>query len=261
MSVATISPEPGDHNAKIENLRQAIAHIQRQKRVATWKRYGLMILLLALFSYFLKGSSAFWIVAVSVLGRQVTLDAASARRLREAAVDVADLHDVKTLDALMDAWRLGNMGINSAIMNGLTHILTKLTTADRNWLKPADIHDLRLLVPMWDPDLGMAVLAAWEQVGDSNSLQAALKLASQPNRWEVKEPRRRPPNITAWAERMPEIAAEAERVAKVIEVRLEMERQQAVLLRPVGAMKQDSLLRPAIPTSSEPVEQLLRPSE
>src|SRR5262249_29712283 len=104
-------------------------------------------------------------------------------------------------------------------------------------------------------------LGALERVGDEASLERIRTFLGAARR---AGSRREKPSqnvyLAQWIESLPRLAETAKRTASALEARIENERQQALLLRPAEPVH-ETLLRPAIAQTSEPAEQLLRPSD
>ncbi len=202
------------------------------------------------------------------------------RRFKKAAHDAVGLDDVRKVGPLVDALAVNDRGMRemAEVENEIIRLLLRLKATDANLLNDGQRKNLNRVFGLYDDSLAwrppiktpvyvmvgivrkhkqkgeawerrvhlaLAVLKAYEQVGDAKALPEVERLASG----------------QGLAARVPEIQEAAKVCLPYLRERVEQEKARQTLLRP-SAEPSDSesvLLRPAQNTESD-AQQLLRPA-
>ncbi len=217
---------------------------QRINSVAIALGFLVFALLMAKFAhntYFLSLRSV--CISMIVVGWVVVSD-----RHKAAAAAIARFDDVRAIGPLAEALGLKNRSIRQIASRTLIRLLPRVQASDSVYLGPPQRHALNRTLRGKNIDLTLAILKAWEQIGDADAIPEVEKLAEG----------------RGYGGRVPKVSAAAH--ACLPYLRQSAGRQQigAQLLRPAdtNALPSGTLLRPALPhTSSEPSAQLLRPTD
>jgi len=163
---------------------------------------------------------------------------------KNAAGALARYDDVRGVGFLAEALEYGDKGIEREAETALVRLLPRLRATDHALLNEPQRRCLdRALVKRRNPELALAILAAYEQVGDEKSVEVVERIASG--------------QIPAIKDRR--IIERAAEVLPALRHRAELVRAAQTLLRPADKADADILLRPASGPPTGPIETLLRP--
>lgn len=159
---------------------------------------------------------------------------------------MANLDDARSIGWLADSLNSDDVTVRSSASKALIRLLPRLTPANASLLDDESRRSLdRTVVKSDDSGLVLAILNAFEVVGDGRSLEAVA--AVEQERAVTKQPA---------------IVEAAMRAGDAIRARIEKEHQAHVLLRAIDAGDQaDTLLRPAEDAGSNDPTNLLRASD
>jgi hypothetical protein len=202
----------------------------------------------------LSGLPFFWLVAsgclVDVVHQLFTFPRALERR---ATALLAGQDYKESVGILIEALEVPTGEIKAAVMAGLVNILGHLAASDSHLLTLDHVRVLNFeligsdhygyVPPITRSNFQIAVLKAYEQIGDAHSLEVVRRIT-------LEKPR-------AWArERVVEAAKQC---LPYLEERIGRDRLNNRLLRPAGAnSNEEELLRPATIGAVESPEELLR---
>lgn len=203
----------------------------------------LLAILLAKFAhigYFLHN----WVSYVGIMFSSVVVS----RTEKAAALAIARFEDLRAIGPLAEALEFKEPQVRTIASRALIRLLPRMQASDAALLSPTQRACLNRALKGRNPELILAVLKAWEQVGDADAIDNVRALAS--GRMEGGQYQR---IVAAASECLPFL-------------RQNTERQQvgAHLLRPVAVSLTPSndLLRPAPPDGlTAPTNQLLRPTD
>jgi len=165
---------------------------------------------------------------------------------KNAAGALARYDDVRGVGFLAEAMEYGDKGIERQAETALVRLLPRLRATDHALLTEPQRRCLdRALVKRRSPELALAILAAYEQVGDEKSVELVERIASA--------------QIPAIKDHR--VIKRAAEVLPALRHRAELVRAAQTLLRPADKADADILLRPASGPPTGPVETLLRPVE
>ena len=170
------------------------------------------------------------------------------QQAKSAAVAIARFDDVRAVGPLAEALWFKDKYVTSAASTALIRLLPRLQASDACLLSPRQRSCLNKALRERNPSLTLAILKAWEQVGDSAAIADVESIAE--GRGEGGQ---FPKVVRAAKDCLPFLRQSAERVQAASQ-----------LLRPANdsSVPSDNLLRPVLPhTSPEPSEQLLRPTD
>lgn len=171
--------------------------------------------------------------------------AAISPQFRSLATAMSTLDDVRSVGWLVDAMTSQDKQLQASAESALVRLLPKLTAADRNLLDDEQRRRLdKQLQKSRSRDFAVAILEAYEKVGDSQSLGAIGHFAEGHGASPFD----------------PHVRRVAMRAEDAIRVRAETERQARTLLRATVDTGEDVLLRPAA-GSSAVEDTLLRAAE
>lgn len=180
-----------------------------------------------------------------MIGGMVALFAATQLQ-KDAATALTRYDDIRSVGPLAEALEFEDKGVATEASGALVRLLPRLRASDHAVLTPDQRRCLdRSVVKRRNADLTMAVLAAYEQIGDETSVELVERIAAG----EVKGIGDQ--RVIAYAgEILPAMRRNAELV-----------KAAQTLLRPADAAESDMLLRPAGGAPDGPEERLLRPWE
>lgn len=179
----------------------------------------------------------------SLWGGVATLFAATQLQ-KDAVLALSRYDDVRGVGFLAEALEFDDKVIVRQAGDALVRLLPRLRASDHSLLTDEQRRCLdRALERGKRRDLCLAILGAYEQIGDAKSIEVVERLASaRPGKRVDEEVRRR--------------AAE---VLPALRERAELVRAAQTLLRPAEAGGSDTLLRPAGGPPQTPDDRLLRP--
>ena len=164
---------------------------------------------------------------------------------------------LRAISTLLDAFNISSsVGHRKSAMRALTTLLPQLKASDANLLTPSNRHTLNVLIGSSllpsklggvDHAFALAVLKAYEQVGDAKAVPVVVRLANcRPRNTRQREIQK------AAAECLPLLRANSGEVAST---------QTLLRASTRHAGTPDTLLRPAASLSSIPPAELLRPTQ
>jgi len=169
-------------------------------------------------------------------------------RAKSAAVSIARFDDVRAVGPLAQALWFKDRRVASIASGALIRLLPRLQASDAFLLSPAQRSCMNRALRGKNIELTMAILKAWEQVGDADAIPEVENLAEGRGK----------------GGRFSKVVEAAKACLPFLRQSAERQRIGAQLLRPANGnlTPTDTLLRPALPhTSTEPSEQLLRPTD
>jgi hypothetical protein len=178
----------------------------------------------------------------------LTAGAVASQQQKSAAAVIARFDDVRAIGPLAEALEFKDKNMQSLVEQALIRLVPRLKASDSSLLSPDQRACLNRALKGKNTELILAILKAWEQVGDSGAIAEVEKLAEGHGQGE-KSARIR----EAAQECLPALRQSAER-----------QHLGAQLLRASAAVQAspDTLLRPAMPhLSTDPPDQLLRPGD
>ncbi len=162
---------------------------------------------------------------------------------KDAARVLAKYDDKRGVGRLAEALEYQDKAVTAEAEAALVRLLPGLLATDHGLLTPDQRRCLdRALVKHGKSELAMAILDAYEQVGDPDSVAVVERLAAG----EVRKA-------------SPAVIRRAADVLPAMRVRAEAVRAAQTLLRPVEEVGADMLLRPVEAGPTAPVETLVRP--
>jgi len=173
--------------------------------------------------------------------------AAVSQRQKAASVRLALFDNVRVVGPLADALGYQDKWVQPIAAKKLTKLLPQMKASDAALLGPEQRAALNKALRGKNIELILAILKAWEQVGDTKAIEEVEKLAAGRGHGG-----RNPKVVAAAQECLPFLRQSAERL-----------QVGSQLLRPSDGnlTPSDVLLRPSIPHApTEPADQLLRPT-
>ncbi len=232
------------------DARLAILREESRKRALRQKRFiGIflsIVFLVVLLAIFTHNTSFFNYMGsyVSLL----TIGAAASQNQKFAALSIAQFNDVRAVGPLAEALEYKDKVVLPIAEKALIGLLPRMKASDAHLLSPEQRAYLNRALRGKNIELTLAILKAWEQVGDTKAIEDVEKLAAGRGQGG------RNPNVVAAAQEcLPFLRQSAER-----------QQIGSQLLRPSDGnlTPSDVLLRPSMPhASTEPPNQLLRPTE
>jgi len=233
----------GDRVESLLALLEKEAANRRRRRtigvvvVVAW--LGLMVLLAATHHGENVGSFT------SIIGSLGALFAATQLQ-KDTAKALLRFDDVRAVGGLAEALEFDDKGVAQGAEEALTRLLPRLKASDHTLLTPDQRRCLdRALIKRAKGAFRLAVLAAYEQVGDETSVALVEKIAAAGVRG-IRDQR---------------VIARAAEALPTMRERAQLVKAAQTLLRPADAVGDETLLRPASGPPSGPVETLLRPVE
>lgn len=235
--LAAMGPEAV--NALLEMLEKESVNRAKRKKIgiAVVCCYILLVILLAASGNGEKASSF-----SGMTGAWVALFAATQIQ-KDAARVLARYDDKRGVGRLAEALEYQDKVVQREVEDALVRLLPRLLATDHALLTPDQRRCLdRALLKRRKADLALAILGAYEQIGDPDSVVVVERIADG--------------HVKGAA---PEVIARAAEVLPAMRVRAEAVRAAQTLLRPVEVADADILLRPVESGPSGPVEMLVRP--
>ena len=259
-----------------EDVHAVLSQEAKQFQRHTWRAIIAFELFFLMAAFMLQryaatalASPAFIVGFVAVLFLLAIFSLPSARRQhqrrRRLTATVAEQYDVRSIGALIDALKLDDLKTREIAQDALISVLPRLQASDATLLHDAQRAKLChiLSLPVENPlfkdvrylfqparnsaiDIRIAILQAFEQVGDNKALSVVERLAKR----EAG---------SAGEKRIQEAARQC---LPALQLRTEEQRSSQTLLRAVDASTAgtDILLQAATGTQDVQPEQLLRPS-
>jgi hypothetical protein len=169
-------------------------------------------------------------------------------RRRAAALAIARFDDVRAVGPLAEALEFKDKYLLPIASRALIRLLPRLQASDAAYLSRAQRACLNRALEGKDLALTMAILKAWEQVGDAGAIEQVQNLAEG----------------RGWGGRSRKVVALAKECLPALRQSAERQQIGSQLLRPADGNLTPSgvLLRPAQPhIASDPPDQLLRPTD
>ncbi len=261
-----LSNTSAEKEALLETLSREAAKFRRMRRAQKWilaAYIGIPVLLYAIHGLLLllgisthKWSGNYFQAFTSwyIIGAF-----AASKGLKKATIEAAELDDIRAVGPLADALAIESRHIRAVAETKLIELLPRLKASDAELLNKEQRGQLNGVLrrsvarfrwrgysnPSRREDLAVAILKAYEQVGDAKALPGVEWLASG----------------QGLAARVPEIQEAAKACLLYLRERVEKEQARQTLLRPSSQTldSESLLLRPAQGTESDP-QQLLRPA-
>jgi len=267
---------------------------QESRKRARWKKVSIGIgvsLIVLVLSVSIYGRSISVQSLFALLAPLSLLFAATAASQKQQAVVAAitQFDDVRAVGPLAEALEFPGEHIAPIVQKTLIRLLSRLKASDASLLKPAQRACLNRAIQGGNTELTLAILKAWEQIGDADAIPEVQRLAegrdlnaslAETDRAETQRQVKR----KLWAktakrlttiligERRPGIAnadrprliAAAQECLPVLRQSVENRQIGAQLLRPADShrISSDVLLRPSTThVSTDPPEQLLRSTD
>jgi hypothetical protein len=178
----------------------------------------------------------------------ITAGAVASRKQRSAALALSQFDDLRAIGPLAETLEFKDRRLLPIAAQSLICLLPRLKASDASLLNSAQRTCLNRAMRGKNTDLTLAILKAWEQLGDADAVPEVEKLAQGQGRGG-----RNLKVMTAARECLPFLRQSAER-----------QQIGSQLLRPADGnlTPSDVLLRPAMPhVSTEPSGELLRPTD
>ncbi|MCW3095243.1 MAG: hypothetical protein JWL77_861 [Chthonomonadaceae bacterium] len=178
----------------------------------------------------------------------VFLSGMASQQAQLAALAISRLDDVRAIGSLAEALEFPDRDIRPIARKALIHLLPRLKASDAALLSSAQRACLNRTLRGDQSELILAILKAWEQVGDPKAIPAVRSLAE--GRGECGQ--------------IPEVVQAAKECLPFLQQSLEQRQNDTQLLRSADGNRApaESLLRPATSqVSAEPANQLLRPTD
>jgi hypothetical protein len=267
--------------------------VQESRKRAGWKKFSIgtglsLIALIFAFSIYTRDISLHALFALCApLGLLFTRGAAS-RKQQAIAMAITQFDDVRAVGPLAEALEFPHEAVVPVAEKALIRLLPRLKASDVSLLNSAQRACLNLALRGGNTELTLAILKAWEQVGDADAISAVQQLAEgrtpdrraeeksfvevqeRDNRELVVKTAKRLSVFLVGARRpeileadRPKIVAAAQECLPALRQSVENRQIGSQLLRPADGnlTPSDVLLRPTIPhVSTEPSGELLRPT-
>ncbi|MCW3053347.1 MAG: hypothetical protein JWN14_2517 [Chthonomonadales bacterium] len=178
----------------------------------------------------------------------IAMGAAATTQQKTAALAISRFDDVRAVGPLAEALEFKDQQVVPMAEKALISLLPRLKASDAALLSPTQRHCLNRALKGKNTALTLAILKAWEQVGDTGAIAEVEKLAEGRGR----------------AGRLPKVVEAAKECLPFLRQSAERQQVGSQLLRPADGnlTPSDVLLRAAMPhTSTDPADQLLRPTE
>lgn len=262
MEAASVTRHDKEKADELLSILQEEAKKYRAQRAAAYGVYAafgaLMLLLLGVSMMrgisrgdwdFGDWGSYFWFFAL--FGSM----AAMSQKHKEAASQLAQLQDIRAVGLLAEALESDDTSLKRIVTKSLPGLLRRLQASDAHLLDTEQRKILNKVLKKAasdaSPELALAILKSYEQVGDESSLADVERLAHLPPQ--------RSPN----AQKVAEAAREC---LPYLEKRIEQAWASQTLLRASSAADAlssapEMLLRPALETGETPPQELLRASK
>jgi hypothetical protein len=172
----------------------------------------------------------------------------ASRKQQTAALALSRFDDIRAIGPLAEALEFQERDIRPIARRALIRLLPRLQASDAPLLSPAHRAILNRALGYGSAALILAILKAWEQVGDADAIPEVQNLAEGHGE----------------GGQISEVVRAAKECLAVLRESVDRQQTSSQLLRPADAnlTPTDILLRPATPhASTESPEQLLRPME
>ncbi|MCS6777209.1 MAG: hypothetical protein RMJ43_08125 [Chloroherpetonaceae bacterium] len=262
-TIAMRDGAPGGLDA--EQVLQVLREEARNYRIQQSALRGVQLVFLTLIALLVVACVSIWLkkgrlafddfsyffVFISLLGGM----AAVTPRHKEAATRMAQLQDTRAVGLLTETLETSDRDLRHVVQQALPGLLRRLQASDAHLL---DAHQRKILNRLLrrarqekNTELALAVLKAYEQVGDASALPEVERLASVP---DPKDARFR------------QVVEAARECLPYLKVRVEQERASQTLLRAsnpahTDRAASDALLRPAQEAGATLPEELLRATD
>lgn len=177
----------------------------------------------------------------------IAVGAAASQQQKAAAIAIARFDDVRAVGPLAEALEFKDKRVVPMAEQALIRLLPRLKASDAPLLSPEHRVYLNRALKGKKPELMLAILKAWEQVGDAGAIEEVEKIAAGRGR----------------GGQIPRVVVAAQECLPFLRQSAERQQIGAQLLRPSDGnlTPSDVLLRPSMPhASTEPADQLLRPT-
>ena len=174
------------------------------------------------------------------------IGAAASQKQKAAALAISRFDDVRAIGPLAEALEFNDKEVVPMAEKALIILLPRMKASDTALLNAEQRFCLNRALRGKNTELTLAILKAWEQVGDAKAIEEVDKLAR------------------GRGGKNPQVVAAAQDCLPFLRQSAERQQIGAQLLRPSDGnlTPSDVLLRPAMPhASTAPSEQLLRPTE
>jgi hypothetical protein len=178
----------------------------------------------------------------------IAMGAAASQQQKTAALAIARFDDVRAVGALAEALEFKDKDVVPMAEKALICLLPRMKASDAALLSPTQRQSLNRALKGKNTALTLAILKAWEQVGDARAVEEVEKLAQGRGR----------------GGRIPKVVEAAQECLPFLRQSAERQQIGSQLLRAADGnlTPADVLLRPAMPrASTEPPDQLLRPTD
>ncbi len=205
---------------------------------------GIMLLFLVLAAF--KHNPMF-ITMYGSYSSLIVVALAASQKQKSASIALARFDDVRAIGPLAEALEFRDKTVTPIAAQALKRLLPRLQASDSPLLNAAQRACLNRALNGKDAELTIAILKAWEQVGDESAISPVKRLTEGIGRGA-----RNSMVVAAAQECLPFLFQSASRQ----QVGSQLLRAADEIIAPF-----DDLLRPAMPRpSSDPTEQLLRPT-
>lgn len=179
----------------------------------------------------------------------LTIGTVATQRQKSASLSLARFNDVRAVGPLAEALHYHDRTrtLSPIAENALIELLPRMKASDAALLSPEQRQHLNRALRGKNIDLILAILKAYEQVGDTGAIAEVEKLAAG----------------RGSSGNNPRVVAAAQECLPALRQSAERQQAGAQLLRAsdAGPASPDTLLRPALPqASTDPADQLLRPT-
>ncbi|MCW3051769.1 MAG: hypothetical protein JWN14_939 [Chthonomonadales bacterium] len=177
----------------------------------------------------------------------LSMGAAASQQQKSAVAVMARFNDVRAVGPLAEALEFKDKDMLPLTEQTLIRLLPMMKASDASLLSPDQRAYLNRALRGKNSALILAILKAWEQVGDTKAIEEVEKLATG----------------RGYGGHNPKIALAAQECLPYLRQSAERQQIGSQLLRPSDGnlTPSDVLLRPAMPhASTEPADQLLRPT-
>jgi hypothetical protein len=231
----------------------ALLDREREKRTR-WRCLSLfigrqLVLTLPLFGFLMHLHWSIWLGYPMLIPLSLLFSSkAASQRHQAATATLARFDDVRAVGPLAEALEFQDKHVRPYAVQSLIRLLPRLKASNASLLNVQQRACLNRALNGENTELTLAILKAWEQVGDVAAITVVDRLAKNQRR----------------GRQMPEVIVAAQECLRFLRQSTERRQSDSELLRPAGAdqTSSDVLLRPVGPHSSaESANQLLRPSD
>ena len=213
-----------------------------------------------------------WDMLTSMTGMTgvIGMAAASSKTLKSAASELSTIEDLRAIGPLVESLEIEEKSVRLQVEKALIRLLPRLQASDAGLLNAEQRAYLNKALYGKNNELIIAILRAYEQVGDETALPVVEALARKTSDNAYSEQTAGPREASLNALLGPKastsyttnIAEAAQACLPALRLRVEQQRASQTLLRGSSAMEvaPDTLLRAAQATADAQPEQLLRPA-